>query len=226
MKRTLAAAAAVMASSAGAVGFAGTAFAVDPASSPTDLAGDNNVAEAAFHATGTMHAAQRVVGDVVPVKETLSGKADVPAEAAPTQPGQPGQPATPAPNGLAKPIDDLSTTALGEGNAVQETMRPMNSVLSGRPQLDGAPVSGVVDGALNSQGIGPGKPGGSPLQGLHGPQSGRGLVGDAAQLVPELKAKKDPVTELVDAHQQALPLTDTPIGHAAGELLESSPLTP
>ncbi|GAB3296639.1 hypothetical protein [Parasphingorhabdus pacifica] len=74
MKRTLTAAA-VLASSAGALGFAGTATAAEAPEFPAELPVDNSLANTAFHLAGTAHSATRVVGDVVPVEEKLTGRA-------------------------------------------------------------------------------------------------------------------------------------------------------
>ncbi|MER7082911.1 hypothetical protein SAMN02982929_06854 [Saccharopolyspora kobensis] len=73
MKRTLTAAAAVLVSGAGAVGFAGAANAETP-QLPAELPTDNNLAQTAFHAAGTLHSAQQTVGDVVPLGKQLSGR--------------------------------------------------------------------------------------------------------------------------------------------------------
>lgn len=73
MKRTLTAAA-VLVSSAGALGFAGTATAAESPEFPADLPVDSNVAEAAFDLAGTTHSATRVVGDVVPVEQRSTGR--------------------------------------------------------------------------------------------------------------------------------------------------------
>lgn len=73
MKRTLTAAATLLAGSAGVVGFAGTAAAADTPQLPAELPVDNSVAQTAYHAAGTMHSATQVVGDVVPAPDKLTG---------------------------------------------------------------------------------------------------------------------------------------------------------
>ena len=73
MKRTLTAAATLLAGSAGVVGFAGTAAAADTPQLPAELPVDNSVAQTAYHAVGTMHSATKVVGDVVPAPDELTG---------------------------------------------------------------------------------------------------------------------------------------------------------
>ncbi|GAA0510457.1 hypothetical protein GCM10011581_00370 [Saccharopolyspora subtropica] len=74
MKRTFTAAAAVLASSAGAVGLAATANAADTPQLPAELPTDNNLAQTTYHVAGTVHSAKRTVGDVVPVEEHLTGR--------------------------------------------------------------------------------------------------------------------------------------------------------
>ncbi|WP_207954317.1 hypothetical protein [Saccharopolyspora elongata] len=74
MKRTLTAAAAVLVSGAGAVGFAATANAAETPQLPAELPTDNNLAQTAYHFGGTLHSAQQTVGDVVPVEEHLAGR--------------------------------------------------------------------------------------------------------------------------------------------------------
>ncbi|MCI2421927.1 hypothetical protein MOQ72_31280 [Saccharopolyspora sp. K220] len=73
MKRTLTAAAAVLASSAGAVGFAATANAAETPQLPAELPTDNNLAQTAYHFAGTLHSAKQTVGDVVPLEQQLAG---------------------------------------------------------------------------------------------------------------------------------------------------------
>lgn len=74
MKRTLTAAAAVLVGGAGAVGFASAANAAETPQLPAELPTDNNLAQTAFHAAGTLHSAQQTVGDVVPLGKQLSGR--------------------------------------------------------------------------------------------------------------------------------------------------------
>ncbi len=73
MKRTLTAAATLVAGGAGVVGFAGTA-AADTPQLPAELPVDNNVAQTAYHTAATMDSATKVVGDVVPAPEKLTGQ--------------------------------------------------------------------------------------------------------------------------------------------------------
>ncbi|MDR7301701.1 hypothetical protein [Haloactinomyces albus] len=80
MKRTLTAAATLLASSAGAVGFAGTAAAAEAPELPDQLPVDNGVAQTAYHAVGTVHSATTTVGEVVPMQEqsTAARSGDLP----------------------------------------------------------------------------------------------------------------------------------------------------
>ncbi|MGW1678444.1 hypothetical protein [Saccharopolyspora sp. NPDC002376] len=87
MKRTLTAAAAVLVGGAGAVGFAGAANAEPvpmpapapaPGQLPAELPTDNNLAQTAFHAAGTLHSAQQTIGDVVPLDRQLAGRSGDP----------------------------------------------------------------------------------------------------------------------------------------------------
>ncbi|MDA3624802.1 hypothetical protein OU415_05080 [Saccharopolyspora sp. WRP15-2] len=84
MKRTLTAAAAVLVGGAGAVGFAGAANAEPvpmppaPGQLPAELPTDNNLAQTAFHAAGTLHSAQQTVGDVIPLDKQLTGRSGDP----------------------------------------------------------------------------------------------------------------------------------------------------
>lgn len=76
MKRTLTAAAAVLVSGAGAVGFAATANAAEPPQPPAELPTDNNLAQTTYHVAGTLASAQQTVGDVVPVEKQLTGRSN------------------------------------------------------------------------------------------------------------------------------------------------------
>ncbi|SDP95367.1 hypothetical protein SAMN04487905_11762 [Actinopolyspora xinjiangensis] len=75
MKRTLTTVSALVAGSVGVLGFAGTAAAADGPELPAELPMDNNVAKATYHTAATLHSAQQVVGDVVPSKGKLTGRA-------------------------------------------------------------------------------------------------------------------------------------------------------
>ncbi|GAA4836822.1 hypothetical protein [Saccharopolyspora rosea] len=67
MKRTLTAAAAVLAGGAGAVGFAGSATAAPTPDIPNDLPIDSNLGKTVFHTAATVASAKQTVGDVVPL---------------------------------------------------------------------------------------------------------------------------------------------------------------
>src|SRR5262249_45541660 len=74
MKRTFTAAAAVLASSAGAVGLAATVHAVETPQLPAELPTDNNLAQTTYHFAGAVHSARLAVGDVVPLEKKVSGR--------------------------------------------------------------------------------------------------------------------------------------------------------
>jgi hypothetical protein len=74
MKRTLTAAATLVASSAGAVGFAGTAAAAPTQELPLGLPTDNGVTANAQRVTGAVQNVAQTVGTVVPAQELPAGR--------------------------------------------------------------------------------------------------------------------------------------------------------
>lgn len=161
MKRTLTAAATLVAGSAGAIGFAGTASAADSPELPAELPVDNGVANTAYHGAATLHSAQSVVGDVVPANEEITGRSGgtaLPTDGAPVD-VSPGTNA--AGNLLDKaPVDKVGSEVLG--SATGRSASPDGGDGSG-----GGPLSGVT-GAL---------PGGNALSSLTGGGALDGVTG-------------------------------------------------
>ena len=152
MKRTLTAAAALVASSAGAVGFAGTATAAETTGLPADLPVDNGVGNTAVHLAGATQSATKTVGDVVP------------SDAVSAQPmGRTGI----SPLGDAGPVGGV----LGGGDPVGGVLgggNPVSGLTGGGDPvggLAGGPVGGVVGGGGPVGGV---LGGGSPVSGLTG----------------------------------------------------------
>ncbi|WP_114454293.1 hypothetical protein [Halopolyspora algeriensis] len=113
MKRTLTAAATVLASGAGAVGFAGTAAAAESPELPTQLPVDNGVAQTAYHAAGAVHSVTTTVGEVVPMQEQATVRS---AEESRSPLGGEGNPVQGLLGGGSNPVQGLVG---GEGNPVQ-----------------------------------------------------------------------------------------------------------
>jgi hypothetical protein len=120
MKRTLTAAAAVLASGAGAIGFAAAANAAETPQLPAELPTDNNLAQTAYHFGGTLHSANQAVGDVVPLERQLAGR---------TTPG-------------GDPLGDL--TGLLEGTPVTSLLGGVTGGKSLDPSLDLSNVAGSL----------------------------------------------------------------------------------
>ncbi|MGP4021499.1 hypothetical protein [Saccharopolyspora sp. 5N708] len=203
MKRTLTAAAAVLASGAGAVGFAATANAVESPQLPAELPTDNNLAQTAYHFAGTLHSAKQTVGDVVPLEQQLAGRSTG---------GDPLAPITGALGG-GNPLGSL----LGGGN-------PLGNLLGGG-LLGGATGGRTLDpsNALGVLPIGDVIPAGQtlPAPKTGGPAddllpSGIGSALDPAQLgVPQTKpAQLPPAEQNPDLVGEALSgvLAGSPVG--------------
>ncbi|WP_019855837.1 hypothetical protein [Actinopolyspora mortivallis] len=143
MKRTVSAAAALLAGSAGAVGLAGTAVAETPAL-PSELPTDGSTAQAAHHTATTLHSAEKVVGDVVsaPGASARSGD-DVPA----------------VPAGL--PGHDQPVPGIADAHSVDETSGVLPEDLRRR---DGASAPSTGGDLLGDSPLG-GLLGGLPISG-------------------------------------------------------------
>ncbi len=162
MKRTLTAAAAVVAGSAGVVGFAGTAAAVAGPEFPAQLPVDNNVAKTAFHATGTVHSATKTVGDVVPMEQQQAGRSGGTTAMGPLNLTE-GNPVGKALGGLAgdkslAPTDLVKSTPIGDALPVGETLPAERA---GNDQV-GNLAGGVLDRAEPVTDAVRGKPGATP----------------------------------------------------------------
>ncbi|MER7010601.1 hypothetical protein ABT324_04125 [Saccharopolyspora sp. NPDC000359] len=121
MKRTLTAAAAVLVGGAGAVGMATTANAAETPQLPATLPTDNNLAQTAYHAAGTLHSAQQTVGDVVPLERQLSGRS-------------------------ADPVGDLAggvTGGVANGLPAGDLLGKLTGAVSGKSLDPSNPLSGL-----------------------------------------------------------------------------------
>lgn len=136
MKRTLTAAAALLAGSAGAIGFAGTASAADSPELPAELPTDNNVAQTTYHTAATLKSAKQVVGDVVPAPNAATSRSGD------------GAPGVPSVAESGESVGDLLNAPPVDkaGDAVREGV-------SGRDGSSGQSTGGLLGG-------------GSPLGGL------------------------------------------------------------
>lgn len=143
MKRTLTAAATVVVSSAGVVGLAGTANAAESTPPSAGLPVDGTLAHATSHLTGALESATGVVGDVVPMEGSATGRPAAPGPRAPEQKVE-----------LAGTVNNL----LGElGLAGQE---PLGNLLPTEPRADEAlasaqPVGDVVKAVPAAQDLAP-----------------------------------------------------------------------
>lgn len=166
MRRTLTAAA-VLAGSAGALGFAGTATAAGAPEFPAELPVDNGVANTAFHAAGTLHSATRVVGDVVSAQEPRSNE-----RSARTNPVDSirdlGKEGSPGVTGLLPGNSDAEGLELKPGQSGGEGHVPgqpgqagepgtSNSTVNGKPAkflpLDGTALADVPDAVSKLPGL-------------------------------------------------------------------------
>ncbi len=180
MKRTLTAAA-LLASSAGAMALSGTANAATTPELPVNLPNtDNSLADTTYHGAATLASARKVVGDVVPAEE-VTDPAPAPASAAnggraggsanvlPGIPGGTPQHELPKPP-VGDPVQALTGSSLSDtlkSDAPARTDAP-----AGRSATDGLtrPVSDPL-GALPGDPVGDlagGRSGQSPVGGLTG----------------------------------------------------------
>ncbi|MDA3624803.1 hypothetical protein [Saccharopolyspora oryzae] len=148
MKRTFAAAAAVLAGGAGVVGFAGVASAEGTPQLPAELPTDNNLAQTTFHAAGTVASAQQTVGDVVPLDEELTGRSALDDPARLTNAVTGGMPITepfsflPNNGGLGDLAGKSGTGSLDAMNAGQLLPQGLGGLVEGA--TGAVPVGGVV----------------------------------------------------------------------------------
>lgn len=181
MKRTLTAAA-LLASSAGAMALSGTANAATTPELPVNLPNtDNSLANTTYHGAATLASARKVVGDVVPAEEVTD---PAPALAPAANGGRaggsanvlPGMPAGTPQHELPKPPVPDPVQAL-TGSSLSDTLKsdaPARNTPAGRSSAtDGLtqPVSGPL-GALAGDPVGDlagGRSGGKgPVGGLTG----------------------------------------------------------
>ncbi|MBE9374151.1 hypothetical protein IQ251_06780 [Saccharopolyspora sp. HNM0983] len=180
MKRTLTTAAAMLVGGAGAAGFAAPAGAAGAPELPAELPTDNNAAQTAYHAAGTLESAKRSVGEVVPL-EQLAGRSG----------GQ--DPAADLLSGSGQPLDALEPVGevlQGAGQSGARSGDPTGDLLAGGlggaldgTQLDGAQATTPQTKPANPEPVGShGQAGGELTGTLH--DAVDGLVGSVAGQAP------------------------------------------
>ncbi|GAA2791345.1 hypothetical protein [Saccharopolyspora taberi] len=224
MKRTLTAAAAVLAGGAGAVGFAGTATAAEIPELPRELPVDNSVADTAYHLAGTVHSGVRTVGEVLP--EPAPAPAPVPAPA-PTQPRADASALVETAGDLVQggpagkvvdPVVDRITPRGAPVDVIGDVIPAGPNLPTGR---SGAlPVNDVVDPLLGDGGGSPlGGAVGSPLRTVLDSNGSTPLVGDALNN-PGPRTAANPVEAIGSVTGGALPDP----ARAVGDVVSNGPL--
>lgn len=207
MKRTLTAATAVVVSSAGAIGFAGTAAAVDTPDSPANLPVENPVAQTATQGVAAVHS---VVGDVVPA-EQAAPKAAPPVEKNPvnatvshllggdgpsgipgalpqgqTTVGQ-GDPSSSGNTVAGLPVGDVVPAQQPEGRSGDTSAaQPVTDMAQSAVSSEG-PVGSIAKGVQSLGGAAaPQGKSGDPVSDTLGGVDGGGVVAPAGDLVSSL----------------------------------------
>ena len=175
MKRTLTAAATVLAGGAGVVGFAGTATAAEIPEFPAELPVDNNVAHTAYHFAGTLSHGAKAVGDVVATPAQPRTDASPLLEPA-------GDVVEGAARGevLAPVVDQVAPKAENPVDMVGDVIPAGPNLPTSRAGSGDLPVNDVVDPLLGQGGGSPlGGAVGGPLERVLDSNGSTPLVGDA-----------------------------------------------